>query len=173
MGYGPILAICGLRGSNQFLRACPAVDSARHARWDEAERWNTLAEERARDGRSLRGSLSASICQKSGELHQWEASEGRYLPFAVGGSGQHGNIRPGQRRLLFESISPNPASSIRVDENHPISGMSPPLEMHSLTKGLPLRSGMPRLAAVCSRYRKQGRGICGSMPLVAADSRFG
>ena len=85
-----------------------------------------LAEERARDGRSLRGSLSASTCQKSGELHQWEASEGRYLPFVVGGSGQHGNIRPDQRRLLFESISPNPASSIRVDENHPISGMSPP-----------------------------------------------
>ena len=109
-------------------------------------------------GARPRDSLSASTCQKSGELHQWEASEGRYQPFVVGGSGKHGNIRPGQRKLLFESISPNPAFASRADENHPISGMSYPLGMHSLTKGLPLRSGMPRLAAVCSRYRKQGRG---------------
>ena len=124
-------------------------------------------------GARPRDSLSASTCQKSGELHQWEAFEGRHLPFVVSGSGQHGDIRPGRIRLLFESFSPNPASSIRVDENHPISGMSHPLEMHSLAKALPLRSGVPRLAGVRSRFRKQGSGYAAPMPLVAADSRFG
>ena len=33
----PILAICGLRGSKQFPRACPAVDSARPVRWTGEE----------------------------------------------------------------------------------------------------------------------------------------